>query len=55
MMKSRRMRWAWQAARIGDMRNAYNILARKLEMTRPLGRPKCRWEDNIGMHLREIM
>jgi hypothetical protein len=22
--------------------------------TRPLGRPKHRWEDNIKMHLREV-
>jgi len=24
------------------------------EGKRPLGRPKCRWEDNIKMDLREI-
>jgi hypothetical protein len=23
-------------------------------MRRPLGRPRCRWEDNIKMDLREI-
>jgi hypothetical protein len=26
----------------------------KPEGKRPLGRPRCRWEDNIKMHLREI-
>jgi hypothetical protein len=29
------------------MRNAYNILVRKPEGERPLGRPGCRWKDNI--------
>jgi hypothetical protein len=36
------------------MRNSYNILARKSEGKRLHGRPKHRWEDNIGMNLREI-
>jgi hypothetical protein len=26
----------------------------KLEGKRPLGRPRCMWEDNIGMDLREM-
>jgi hypothetical protein len=30
------------------------ILVRKPEGNRPLGRPRCRWEDNIQMDLREI-
>jgi hypothetical protein len=37
-----------------DLRSAYKILARKPEGKRQLGRPKHRWEDNIGMDLREI-
>jgi hypothetical protein len=32
---------------------AYNILVGKPEGKRPLGRPRCRWE-NIRMQLREI-
>jgi hypothetical protein len=39
---------------MGDMRNAYNILVGKPEGKRSLGRPMCRWEDNIRMDLREI-
>jgi len=35
--KSRRMRWT--------------VLVRKPEGKRPLGRPRCRWEDNIKMDL----
>jgi hypothetical protein len=30
------------------------ILARKNEWNRPFGRPLHRWEDNIGMNLKEI-
>ena len=26
----------------------------KLEGKRPLVRPRCRWEDNVKMHLREV-
>jgi hypothetical protein len=48
------MRWAGYVARIGDMRNAYNILVGKPYEKRPFGRRKHRWEDNIRMVLREI-
>jgi hypothetical protein len=36
-------------------RNAYRILLGKLEEKRPLGRPRCRWVDNIKIDLREIV
>jgi hypothetical protein len=54
MIKSRRMRWAGHVARMGAKRNAYRILMGKPEGKRPLGTPRCRWEDNIKMDLREI-
>jgi hypothetical protein len=54
MIKSRRMRWVDHVAGMGKMRNAYKILVRKPEGKRPLRRPGHRWEDNIGMDLREI-
>jgi hypothetical protein len=38
----------------GEKRNAYRILVGKPEGKSPLGRPRCRWEDNIRMDLREI-
>jgi hypothetical protein len=38
----------------GEKRNAYMILVGKPEGKRPLGRPRCRWVDNIKMDLRKI-
>jgi hypothetical protein len=38
----------------GEKRNPYRILVRKPEGKRPLGRPRCRWVDNIKIHLRKI-
>jgi hypothetical protein len=52
MIKSRRMRWAGHVARMGESRNAYRILVGKPEGRRPLGRPRCRWVDNIKMDLK---
>jgi hypothetical protein len=53
MIKPRRMKWAGHVARFGAKRNAYRILVGKPEGRRPLGRPRCRWVDNIKI-LREI-
>jgi hypothetical protein len=36
------------------VRNAYRILVEKPEGKRPLGRPICRWVDNIKIYLKEI-
>jgi hypothetical protein len=35
-------------------RKLYMLLVGKHEGRRPLGRPRCRWEDGIRMDLREI-
>jgi hypothetical protein len=53
-IKSRRMRWTWHVARMGEMKNACKILIGKPERKRPIDRPRRRWEDNIRMDLREI-
>jgi hypothetical protein len=39
---------------MGEMRNAYNVLARISEGQRLLGLPRRRWEDNIKMNLKGI-
>jgi hypothetical protein len=36
----------------GEKSNTYRILGRKPETKRPLERPRCRWEDNIKMNLK---
>jgi hypothetical protein len=55
IIKSRRMRWAGHVARIGEKINVYRLLVGKPEGKRPLGRPRCRWVDNIKMDLLEIV
>jgi hypothetical protein len=35
-------------------RDGCRILVEKREGRRPLGRPKCRWEDTMKMDIREI-
>jgi hypothetical protein len=52
VIKARWMRWAGHVAHIEKVRGAY-ILVGRPEGRRPLGRPRCRWEDNIKMDLRE--
>jgi len=54
VIKSRRMRWLWQVACMGEGRGIYRVLVRKPEGKRPLGRPRRRWEDNIKMDLHEV-
>jgi hypothetical protein len=54
MLKSMRMRWAGNVARMGEKRNAYRILVGKPEGKRPLERSRRRGVDNIKMDLRDI-
>jgi hypothetical protein len=53
MIKSRKMRWAWHVARMGEKRNVYRILVGKPEGERPLGRLRRGPVNNIKMDLRE--
>jgi hypothetical protein len=54
VIKLRRLGWAGHVARMGERRGAYRALVGKSEGTRPLGRPRRRWEDNIKMDLRDV-
>ena len=54
MIKSRRLRWAGHATRIGESNDAYSVLVGKPEGSRLLGRPRRRSEDNIKMYLRDL-
>jgi hypothetical protein len=54
VIKSRRMRWAGNEVRIGEGRGVDRGLMEKPEEQRPLGRHRCRWEDNIKIDLQEV-
>ena len=54
VIKSRRMRWAGHAARMGEERGVYRVLVGKPEGRRPLGRPRRSWVDNIRTNLQEV-
>jgi hypothetical protein len=45
------MRWKGHVAQMRAKMNAYRILMVRPEAKKPLGRPKCRWVDNIKMDL----
>ena len=47
-IKSRRLRWAGNVARMEEDRRAFRILTGKPTGKRHLGRRKHSWEDNIS-------
>ena len=53
VIKSRRMRWVGNVARMGEERGAYRVLVGKPEEKRPLARPRRRWVG-IWMDLQEM-
>jgi hypothetical protein len=48
------MRWAGHVARMGERSGVHRILVGNPEGTRPLGRPRRRWEDNIKIDLQKV-
>jgi hypothetical protein len=52
MFKSRRIWWAGHVACMGKGLNRVSL--RKPKGKNPLGRPRCRWKDNIGMDLQDV-
>jgi len=51
VIKSRRMRWAGHAARMGERTGVYRALVGIPEGKRLLGSPRRRWEYNIKMDI----
>ena len=41
-------------ARMGEGRGVHRVLVGKPEGKRPLGRPRCRWKDNIKIDLQAV-
>jgi hypothetical protein len=48
------MRWAGHVVRIEVGKVMYRVVVGKPEEMRPLGRPRCRWEDSIKMDVQEV-
>ena len=41
-------------ARTEEARRGFIILTGKLSGKGPSGKPRSRWEDNVGMHLKDV-
>jgi hypothetical protein len=54
IIKSRRMMWLVQVARLVEKRYTYGLLAGNPEGKRPLGKPKCKWVYTINKNLAEL-
>ena len=54
VIKSRRLKWAGQIARMEEGRSASKILTGTPTGKRPLGRPRRSWKGNIRIDLQEI-
>ena len=55
VIKWRRMRRAGHVAHMGEERGVYKIWVGKLVGRIPLGRPRCKWVDNIRTDLPEVV
>jgi len=49
VIKSRLMRWAGHLACMGDRSGAYRFLVGQPGERKLLGRPRCRWENNLKL------
>jgi hypothetical protein len=41
-------------AHTGERRGANRVLMRTAEGKRPLGKPRCEWEDSLNVGLQEV-
>jgi len=54
VIESRRIRWAGHVVRMVERRGVFRVFVGKPEVMSPLGRPRCRWEDNIKMNIQDV-
>ena len=54
LIKSRRLRWAGNVARMGEMKGSYRVFVGKPEGKRSHGISRLRWECNIKMDLQKV-
>ena len=54
MIKSRRLRWPSPVARMVGGTRVFKVLTNKPTEKGSEGRPRCRWENNIIMDLKQI-
>jgi hypothetical protein len=47
--------WIVPAVRMGETILRYNIWSDNMNFKRPLGRPKCRWQNIVKVHIRKIL
>jgi hypothetical protein len=53
VIKSRRIEWTGLVAYMGKRIGAYRVLVGKPERKRPLGKPRCGWEDDTKMKVQK--
>ena len=39
---------------MGERRGEYGVMMGQPEGNRPLGRPRCRWQDNFKINVQEL-
>jgi hypothetical protein len=49
IIKTKSLSWAGHVTRMREKRNAYRLLVGKPEGKKPLGKPRCRWIDDINV------
>jgi hypothetical protein len=54
MIKLDTIKWVGHAARMGEKKNACNIVVGRHQETRLTEGTRCRWEDDIKMYIGEI-
>jgi hypothetical protein len=51
---SRTLRFVGHVESMGEVRVTYRVLVGKSEERTSLGRPRCKWENNIKTGLRDV-